>query len=81
MDREDLFQKARQFDNGKGTPNLELAELYGYMADFALEVLKERDAEIADEIKVALASEFIDNSPSAFRSRFHTIENRLRETK
>lgn len=46
MDREDLFQKARQFDNGKGTPNLELAELYGYMADFHIAMSAERDAEI-----------------------------------
>lgn len=42
--------------------------------------LRAERVRIADSIKAALAGEFIDQTPSAFRSRFHTIENELRQT-
>lgn len=70
----DLLQRAEMFAEDCDLYN----EPIESMAEFAATEIARERAEIADEIKAALAGEFIDASPSAFRSRFHTIEAKLR---
>lgn len=92
MNNDELRKKATMY-----TAQFELSEFYsavaysGYnhaidklnevLADFAAEAVRAERIRIAERLDEILGSGFIDNSPSAERSRVNTLIDELREAK